>query len=71
MVSIFMAFDSFVKTPTNNVNIEQLYTDIDCKYPNNKGRNILYLNDKYIFIEITNQNKKDKIEILEFKKLFK
>ncbi|MNQ29864.1 hypothetical protein D3C85_431880 [compost metagenome] len=66
--------------PSNIINIEQVKNDVIHKYPNTK-QELLYFNDKYIFIKIINKLKMDKkgrvikhtsekIYILKFENLF-
>lgn len=66
--------------PTNIINIEQVEKDVAHKYPNTK-QELLYFNDKYIFIKIINKIKMDKkgkvlkhtsekIYIMKFETLF-
>jgi hypothetical protein len=66
--------------PTNTINIEQVKTDVAHKYPNTK-QELLYFNDKYIFIKIIDKIKMDKngkvlkhtsekIYIMKFETLF-
>lgn len=59
-------------------NIENVQSDLKVKYPNSKNE-ILYFNDKYIFIDVTDtlkldtktKNPKEKIHIMEMENLFK
>lgn len=66
--------------PTNIINIEQVKMDVENKYPNTK-QELLYFNDKYIFIKIIDKIKMDKkgkvlkhtsekIYIMKFETLF-
>lgn len=67
--------------PPNNVNIEQVKTDVANKFPNTK-QELLYFNDKYIFFKIIDKIKMDrkgkvlkhniseKIYIVKFEYLF-
>lgn len=45
--------------PSNIVNVEQIKNYVGNKYPNTK-QELLYLNDKYIFIKIIEKFKRDK-----------
>lgn len=66
--------------PTNIINIEQVKKDVASKYPNTK-QELIYFNDKYIFIKIIDKIKMDKkgkvlkhtsekIYIMKFETLF-
>lgn len=50
--------NSFI-APSNIVNVEQVKSDVAQKYPNTK-QELLYFNDKYIFVKIIDKFKKDK-----------
>lgn len=71
LISLYLAFENKLRLPEDLENTKYLYSKIEKKYPNNNGINIIYNNDKYIFIKII--DKKDNIltEIFELKELFK
>ncbi|RXM44236.1 hypothetical protein [Flavobacterium sp. YO64] len=57
-------------TPTNIVNIENIKKDVAHKFPNTK-QELLYFNDKYMFIKITSKIKKDrKGKIIKNEKIY-
>ncbi|QZK90687.1 hypothetical protein K5V07_09360 [Flavobacterium sp. CHNK8] len=51
------------------INIEKLNLDVKTKFPNTK-QEILYFNDKYIFINIVDKSKKEKVYITKLDDLF-
>lgn len=82
IISIFLCkrVHSLFTYTDNIINIENIKTDISKKYPNTK-QELLYFNDKYLFIKIIdipkktsneekNKQKEDKFYIMELNKLF-
>lgn len=65
----FSTFNTSFSIPNNLKNIELVNKHLKTKYPNSGTVSIKYFNDKYIFVEI-NQNNKSEIEIVSFDKLF-
>jgi hypothetical protein len=62
-------FHKIFITPDNNINIENIKEDFSNKFPKTK-QEILYFNDKYIFINIIDKSKKEKVYITKLDDLF-
>ncbi|WET04849.1 hypothetical protein [Flavobacterium sp. YJ01] len=82
IIAIFLSkriHSVFINT-NNIINIENIKKDVSLKYPNTK-QELLYFNDKYLFIKLINipqkaskdkkkMKKEDKVYIMELNKLF-
>lgn len=69
LMSLFSDFSKSYSFPESSVNIETLKKSLAIDYPNEESR-ILYMNDKYVFVELETKSGNKKNLVLEFNRLF-
>ncbi len=70
IISLFYLANKFFLIPNDLENMKRVSCLIDNDFPNKKDREVIYYNDKYIFVEVLTSKEEKIIQVYEYKELF-